>query len=122
MKLRNTPNRRRGVIIPLVALSLVAMLSLVALAIDIGMVAVAKTQCQNAADSAALAGVRTFNQQSGYNLSNAPINAVKAATANKIFTSYVVGDWSSVAATGTDVYTSGNVKIECGGYYYIYND
>ena len=84
--MRRIENRRvrRGAIIPLVAASLVAVLGLVALAIDIGMVAVAKTQAQNAADSAAMAATRTFNQQSGYNLTSVPKQAVTAAVANKV--------------------------------------
>src|SRR5205807_1098572 len=109
-------------IIPLVALCLVALMGMVALAIDIGMVAVAKTQAQNAADAAALAGTRTFNQQSGYNLAQAPVNAVAIATANKIFAAPITGDPKAIANPSTDTYTSGQVTVECGGYYYVYND
>ncbi len=56
MILKSTANRRNGSILPLVVVSLVGICGFVALAIDIGMVAVAKTQCQNAADAAATAG------------------------------------------------------------------
>src|ERR1022692_4254939 len=89
---------RRGAIVPLVAISLVAVLGLVALAIDIGMVAVARTQAQNAADSAAMAGTRMFNQQAGYNLTNVPVQAVTAAVANKIFSTKVVGDPANITS------------------------
>src|ERR1022692_817699 len=119
---KDTRKIRRGAIVPMVAMSLVAMLGLVALAIDIGMLAVAKTQAQNAADSAAMAGVRTFNGQTGFNLPNAPVNAVTAAVANKIFTTNVTGNPGSISNPSADTYTSGSVKVECGGYYYIYND
>src|SRR5947209_8108909 len=106
MRLQSRSRKRRGAIIPLVAISLVALLGLVALAIDIGMVAVAKCQAQNAADSGALAGTRTLNQQTGYNLTQAPINAVTACVANKIFNASVTGDPNSIANPSTDVYTS----------------
>ncbi len=122
MRLQNQKTIRRGAIIPMVAICLVAILGLVALAIDIGMVAVAKTQAQNAADAAAMAGTRTFNQQSGYNLTSVPKNAIMAAVANRIHSATIKGDPNSVVSPSTDVYTSGDVKIECGGYYYIYND
>src|ERR1019366_1471887 len=122
MRLKQPGRQRRGAIIPLVAITLIALLGMVALAIDIGMVAVAKTQAQNAADTGAMVGVRTFNGQTGYNLANAPINAITAATQNKIFSSYVTGSPGSIANPSADTYTSGAVTVECGGYYYIYND
>ncbi|MGL4550338.1 MAG: pilus assembly protein TadG-related protein, partial [Gemmataceae bacterium] len=50
--------RRTGSILPLLALTIVGLLTLVALAIDLGMLAVARTQCQSAADTAALSGAR----------------------------------------------------------------
>ena len=52
---------RRGTILPLLAISLIALLGFVALAIDVGMMAIARTQCQNAADCAALTGARTLS-------------------------------------------------------------
>ena len=48
------PRHRRGTVLPLVALTIVAQLSFLALAIDLGMVAISKTQAQQAADLAAL--------------------------------------------------------------------
>ena len=44
------PRHRRGTVLPLVVLTLVAQLSFLALAIDLGMVAISKTQAQQAAD------------------------------------------------------------------------
>ncbi|HZZ81842.1 MAG TPA: pilus assembly protein TadG-related protein [Gemmataceae bacterium] len=119
---QNRSLSRQGAIVPLVALSLVAVLGMVALAIDIGMVAVAKTQAQNAADSAAMAGTRSLNQQSGYNLPTSSINAVTAATQNKIFQTAITGDPANISNPTSDTYTSGQVKLEYGGYYYVYND
>jgi hypothetical protein len=86
------------------------------------MVAVAKTQAQNAADCAAMVGARTFNQQTGYNLTAVPKNAVKAAVANKIFNTAIKGDPNSIQTIGTDKFVSGEVTVEAGGYYYIYDD
>src|SRR5947209_7518361 len=55
---------RRGSIVPLLALSVIGLLTLVALAADIGLVAVARNHCQNAADVGAMAGVRVLNGDS----------------------------------------------------------
>ncbi|MFO0935636.1 MAG: pilus assembly protein TadG-related protein [Gemmataceae bacterium] len=57
------PLNRRGSIAPLLALSSVALFSFVALAIDLGLLVVARTQCQNAADTAALTGTRILNNK-----------------------------------------------------------
>ena len=113
---------RRGAIIPLVAMCMVGVLAMVALAIDIGMVAIAKNQAQNAADTAACATVRTFTGQTGYNLSAAPTAGVTAAQNNSILGSAVVCNPGSVTMSSADVYTSGQVTLALGGYYYIYND
>ena len=45
-----------GVVLLLILVSLITLLTFVALAIDLGMLAVARTQCQDAADAAAMAG------------------------------------------------------------------
>src|SRR4051794_39043050 len=47
---------RRGVILPLIATMIVALVAILALVMDLGQVAVYRAQLQNAADSAALAG------------------------------------------------------------------
>jgi len=75
---------RRGTILPLLAVSLAALFGCVALAIDVGRLAVAKAQCQNAADLAAIAGVRTLSTGSAANLTAATTNAQNAAVANPI--------------------------------------
>ncbi len=54
-------NLRRGIILPLLALVIVVMVGFLALAIDLGMLAIAKTQVQQAADLAALTAMRTLN-------------------------------------------------------------
>lgn len=71
---------------PLLALSLMGLLGMVALAIDIGLVAVARTQVQGAADIAALTGARLLNGNADqvYNISGSNSSAVNAATYNKV--------------------------------------
>ncbi len=75
---------RRGTIVPLMAVSAAVMLGFVALAIDVGRLAVARTQCQNAADAAAIAGARTLATGTAANLATATANATTAATASSI--------------------------------------
>src|SRR5262249_15436641 len=48
--------QRRGTVAPLLALLLIPLLAMVAFAVDIGWVVIAKSDLQKAADSAALAG------------------------------------------------------------------
>lgn len=74
--------RRRGSILPLVAVSAVALMGFTALAIDVGMLMVARTECQIAADAAAMAGARTLNGDvsNNNNYANAIPNALTAAT------------------------------------------
>jgi len=64
---KNRSKRRDGVVLVLIVLILVTMMTFVALAIDLGMLAVARTQCQDAADSAAMAGARALNGNSSNN-------------------------------------------------------
>ncbi len=51
---------RRGAVLVVVALSMVAFVSMVALVVDLGMLLLAHTEAQRAADSAALAGASSF--------------------------------------------------------------
>jgi hypothetical protein len=81
---------------------LIALFSFVALAVDLGMVAVARTDAQNAADVAALAGARTLNNKPGVSDNNRAAaitqakNAVKAN--NDINSVYTDGEIQSVKA------------------------
>jgi Flp pilus assembly protein TadG len=76
--------RRRGAILPMVAISLIALLGLVALAIDVGMLLVEKTQAQNAADTAAMTGARAIDGSPGGNLANAILYAQQIAGYNSV--------------------------------------
>jgi hypothetical protein len=58
--IRAARGRERGASLLLVAVAMVALLSVAALAIDLGMLYVARSEAQRAADAAALAGAYTF--------------------------------------------------------------
>jgi Flp pilus assembly protein TadG len=89
MRLRNNQNRRRGAVLPLAVLTLVAMCGFCALAIDIGLMAVAKSQCQNSADAAAMAGARSLDGTPGQNLANANTNALNLAQTNLVLSQQI---------------------------------
>ena len=59
------PTSRRGTVLPLLASCLIALFGFVALAVDVGMLAVSRTQCQQAADLSALIGARGLNNKPG---------------------------------------------------------
>ena len=90
MKRHVRHEQRRGAILPLTVLTLVGMCGFVGLAIDLGMIAVVRTQCQAAADAAAMAGARSLNGSSGQNLGStttsgtAMYNCLQTTTANSI--------------------------------------
>ncbi|MDY3562860.1 Tad domain-containing protein [Gemmata sp. JC673] len=72
---------RRGTILPLLGVCLIGLFAFVALAVDLGMLAVSRTQSQNGADVAALVGTRTLNNRDGVAYNNLPA-AVTAAQAS----------------------------------------
>jgi Putative Flp pilus-assembly TadE/G-like len=76
--------RRAGAVLPLVTICLVGLMAFVALSIDIGMMAVARTQAQATADISALSGARTLDGTPGNNKANAELEAREAAKANYI--------------------------------------
>jgi hypothetical protein len=81
----NRHPRRRGSLIPLLAVSAISLFAFVALSVDLGMLAVSRTECQNAADSSALVGCRTLNNKVGVmnsNLAQAVANAKATAMSN----------------------------------------
>jgi hypothetical protein len=78
--------RRQGSVLPFVVFTITCMVGFLALAIDLGMLAIAKAQAQNAADLAALTAMRTVNGDStcGYNQGAATTNAQNILTYNTI--------------------------------------
>lgn len=105
MMILQRAKRRRGVVLVFTVLLLVPLIAFVALAIDLGLIAVAKTQAQNSADAAAMAAVRTINGDptAGYLTATAITNGRSAGGANSIL--------------GATVPTA-NVNIQLGKYYY----
>ncbi len=79
-------DHRRGIVLPLVAIVIVVLVGFLALAIDLGMLAIAKTQVQQAADLSALTAMRTMNGDSSidYNQSAATTNAQNVVTYNLV--------------------------------------
>src|SRR4051812_28469246 len=91
---------RTGSVLPLLACCLIGLCAFVALAIDLGMLAVSRTQAQNAADVSALLGARTLNNKptsTNSNLVPAVAQAKTAATSNPhLSTNYTTTDISKV--------------------------
>jgi hypothetical protein len=63
---------RPGTIIPILGVCIGALFGFIALAVDLGMLAVSRTQSQNGADVAALVGTRTLNNKNGVAFNNLP--------------------------------------------------
>jgi Flp pilus assembly protein TadG len=78
--------RRRGTIVALMALLMMALICSLGLAIDLGMLTIARAQAQNAADLAALTSARTLDgdPSTTYNQSAATTNGQNVLTYNCI--------------------------------------
>ena len=59
---RHGPRRQRGVVMIVFGLSIAILIGFLALVVDLGRTYVVRTELQNAADAAALAGARELNQ------------------------------------------------------------
>jgi Flp pilus assembly protein TadG len=115
---------RRGAAMIMMIVCIIGLFGLLALGIEIGVVAIARSQAQNAADASAMAGARTINGNStdNFGLGTAPGNAVKAAHVNSILGVIITGDSANVTSTGADTFASGQVSLVLGTYGYNYND
>jgi len=80
----NRRSNSRGGVAPLVAVGMVALTGMAALAVDVGRIAVAKVECQSAADVAAMTGARTLNGIMPQDLDSATANAKNAAGYYKV--------------------------------------
>ena len=103
----HTRRTRPGTALPLVGVCLIGLIAFVGLAVDLGMLAVARTQAQNAADVAALTGTRTLNNKPTAvrnDLAAAVANAKAAATSNP----HLSGTFTAAEVS----------KIEAGQYLY----
>jgi hypothetical protein len=93
---------RAGSILPLLLICVVALMGMLALAVDVGLVAIARTQAQDVADLAALSGARilngdTSNSSNLNNVATAITAAQTAATSNMLLGSAVKS--SAITAT-----------------------
>ena len=76
---------RRGTVLPMLGIGLIGLFGFTALAVDLGVLAVSRTECQNGADISALIGCRTLNNKPtavNNDLALAVIAARNSATAN----------------------------------------
>ena len=113
MRVSSFRNVRKGSVLPLVAVSLIALLGLVALAVDLGMVAVARTQAQAAADLAALTGARTLtgDPATNYNYSAVSSKANTAVEMNNVLNSAVSAGSQMTLTVGSYSYDSTQNKF-----------
>jgi Flp pilus assembly protein TadG len=108
------PTRRRGAVVPLVALLVVFLLGMVAFGVDVGWIVLTKSELQNAADSAALAGVKSLmdgyvqynlpnltSSQKSTILTNAENNATTAAQTYAAY--HTAGGVSNLSLKSSDV-------------------
>jgi hypothetical protein len=86
----------------MLCLCMMGLFGFVALAVDLGMLAVSRTQSQNGADVAALVGTRTLNNRDGTAYSNLPaaIAALKTAATNNphLSTNFTAGQITKIEA------------------------
>lgn len=116
MSRRTKQKKRRvrcGAVLALVAVSLVALIACVALAIDLGLIMAARTQGVAAADAAAMAGARALNGDTANNnnYSGALPAAQQAGTDNRILGTSLTNSQVSVNI-GRYVYNSANERFE----------
>lgn len=86
MRMQAKKLTRRGTIVPAMALFIMGLLGMVALAVDIGLIAIARTEAQNCADAAALSGARMLDGRADYqyNIAQSVSTAKQVAGYNKI--------------------------------------
>ena len=81
---------RRGTVAPFLGICIVGLFGMVALAIDLGLLTTARTECQDAADAAALTGARTLDNKptsTNNNKVQADSNARATVTSNRVLNS-----------------------------------
>ena len=97
-----TPRARRGTIVPFLAIALVGLFGFVALAIDLGLLMVARGQDQNAVDAAALAGTRLLDNKPTSVDSN---RAAAVAAANDVLANnYMLNTTNQTITVAVGVY------------------
>lgn len=106
-------SRRRGAALALVMFVIIPLMAFAALAVDLGLLAVARTQCQQAADSAAMAGARTLNGDTANNNNYAGVtpNVIAAATKNSVLSQPVQAEQVTLRI-GRYAYNTTNERFE----------
>jgi Flp pilus assembly protein TadG len=115
---RSSPASRRGNILPLLALTVTLLFAFVALAIDVGVLTIARTEAQNACDAGALAGARVLNNRPG-NIDNDKTDAETVArnTVLQNVNVFIQTDKKYTAAENM-TFTDGSQAITVGQYNY----
>lgn len=72
--------QRHGAIVPMLAVSMVALIGIIALAVDIGILAQTKSQLQSAADAAALSGSRGLTGDTSTDNNRGAVNGLALST------------------------------------------
>ncbi len=105
--------RRRGSIMPVLALLIVAMCGFVAISVEISTIAMVKVQCQNAADTSAIAGARALDGSSGNNVSGSQTIATTAASSNYALGANTSSQVAMVNFASTEItYTPGTYHYD----------
>ena len=96
---------RTGTIIPILALCATGMFGFVALAIDLGVLMIVRTECQNSADAGALAGARVLNNKDTAmdNDSSIAVTTATTAVTNNVY--------MNTNFTSTNLPNAGDVKV-----------
>src|SRR5271165_6511570 len=114
MRMRSSDVPRRGQVVVMTAFLLAAFMGMLAMALDIGMMSIARNQCQAAADLSALAGARALNgYQNTASVTTAVLTARSVAETNSVLTNPIVDSnlgYNSGSQTATG--------ISVGIYYY----
>jgi Putative Flp pilus-assembly TadE/G-like len=106
--------KRSGAVVPIMAVCMVGLMSFLALAIDIGVMAVARNQAQNAADISALAAARTLNgiSSSNFNEPAAITMAHTVASSNAILNTNITTAQVTTAQAGIYEYSTSAQRFE----------
>lgn len=104
---RGHHRRRHGTILPLLAICMIGLFGFIGLAVDLGLLAVSRTQSQNAADTAALSACRILDKKPTSVNSNLPA-AVAAGKDRATSNRYMSQNFATAQIS----------KIEAGQYLY----
>ena len=129
MRVKQLPRKQSGAVAIMTALSLLLLIAMVGLVVDLGYLYTRKTELQNAADAAALAGARELNgTAAGVAAAAARATALAAANASDLGATPVVisstnlafgphpdGPWSSIAGAQAAPGDKFFIKVDTSG-------